>query len=122
MIKIRKAKKEDKKSIIDLCDKHKKIIISPLPLWNKFYVAEKNGMVIGCCAVEIYSSKIAEIRSLVVLKEHQNKGIAEKLVNCCCKKASRVKEIFVITSIPGYFKKHKFDFCQGEKYILFKKK
>jgi len=121
-MKIRKAKKEDQKIIINLCKKYKNIIISPLPSWNKFYVAEDKGSIIGCCAVDIYSPKIAEIRSLLVLEEYQNSGIGEKLVNRCCKKASRIKEIFVITSIPGYFKKLKFDFCQGEKYILFKKK
>lgn len=119
-MKIRKAKKADWKNIVSLCKEHEGTIVFPLPNYKKFYVAENKKQIIGCCALDKYSNKIAEIRSLVVLDEHRKKGIGKKLVTACCKRGKRIKEIFAITSSPDYFKKMDFDFVHNEKYILFK--
>ena len=35
-------------------------------LLDAFWVAEVDGRVVGCCCLEIYSPKIAELRSLAV--------------------------------------------------------
>ena len=120
-MKIRKAKKEDYKSIIKLCEKHMGTILFPIPKCSKFMVAEDKGKIVGCCALEIYSPKIAEIRALVVDENYFGQSIGQMLVQGCCQKGSGIKEIMVITGIPDYFKKLGFDFFQEEKFILFKK-
>src|SRR3989338_4138671 len=50
---------------------------------SSFFVYEKNGKVIGCCSLEIYNQKLAEIRSLVVSSEYRNRGIGSALVKRC---------------------------------------
>jgi amino-acid N-acetyltransferase len=120
-MKIRKAKKEDYKSITDLCAKQKNVILFPIPKCSKFVVADEKGKIVGCCALEIYSPKIAEIRALAVEEKYRSYSIGRTLIDKCLEKGRGTKEIIVITSIPGYFKKLGFDFFQKEKYILFKK-
>ena len=122
-MKIRKAKKTDYEDICKIARLYSKKIIEPLPKWRKYYVAEENKKIVGCCALEIYSSKIAEIRSLAVLPKYSKNGYGKKLVEKCLQevKKKKIHEVFAVTSIPDYFKKLGFDFSQGEKYILFKK-
>ena len=120
-MRIRKAKKEDYESIIELCNGHKDVILFPIPRYGKFMVATEAGQIVGCCALEIYSPKIAEIRALVVDEKYRKYSIGQKLVTKCCENGKKIKEIMVITSIPDYFKKFGFNFFHGEKYILFKK-
>src|SRR4051812_37969869 len=45
-----------------------------------FLVAEQEGAVIGCCSLEIYNQKLAEVRSLAVAQERQRKGVASALI------------------------------------------
>lgn len=121
-MKIRKAKKEDYEQIYKITRFYPRIIVQPLPKCRKHYVAIENKRIVGCCALEIYSPKIAEIRSVAVLPGLK-KGYGKKLVKKCIKEAKKkkIKEIFIVTSIPEYFKKLGFNFYQKEKYILFKR-
>ena len=54
---------------------------------SDFFVAEEKSEVVGCCAIVVYSPKIAEVRSLAVRKDFGGKGIATRLINVCVKKA-----------------------------------
>lgn len=72
-----------------------------------FYVAEDNKEIKGVCALHILWEDLAEVRSLVVKKEEQKKGIGSLLVKQCLKEAKKlgIKKVFALTYIPEFFKK-----------------
>ncbi|MBZ0303665.1 MAG: GNAT family N-acetyltransferase [Anaerolineae bacterium] len=87
-----------------------------------FYLAEVDGEIVGCAALEIYSRKLAEIRSLAVSPTMQGMGIGKMLVNACVELARQkyILEVMVITSNEQFFKAVGFDFTMtGEKKALF---
>ncbi|MDQ3239577.1 MAG: GNAT family N-acetyltransferase [bacterium] len=57
---------------------------------DNFFVFEEEDCVIGCCSLEIYNMKIAEIRSLVVSSRHRNKGVGSILVENCLIEARKI--------------------------------
>ena len=65
----------------------------------------RNRKVIGICALHICWDDLAEIRSLAVQEEDQNKGIGAKLVRACMKesKVLGVKRVFALTYEPDFF-------------------
>ena len=76
----------------------------------------------GCAALEVYSKKLAEIRSLAVSPKVQGMGIGKMLVNACVELAheKKILEVMVITSNEQFFKAVGFDFTMtGEKKALF---
>lgn len=91
-----------------------------LPDPEEFFLAEEDGTLIACCALEVYSQRLAEIRSLAVLPAHQGKGIATELVARCVNRAreQKVHEILTVTGTPAFFEKHGFKTFQSEKYAL----
>lgn len=93
-----------------------------LPRPDEFFVAVENEETVACCALEVYSQRMAEVRSLVVLPSHQGKGIATKLVEKCLEeaKALGVYEVLTITGATGLFAKHGFDTFKKEKFALIK--
>ncbi len=72
-----------------------------------FWVAEENGRVFACCAIEVYSKKLAEVRSLVVDPKRQGKGLASHLVEHCLGLArkKRIYEVLAITDRENLFKR-----------------
>ncbi len=86
------------------------------------FVAEAAGRIVGCAAVEIYSPKLAELRSLAVEAAWQGQGVGKLLVQACVERARErnVLEVMTITSAEGFFKSCGFDFTlPGEKKALF---
>jgi len=86
------------------------------------FVAEHAGRLIGFTALEIYSPKLAEIRSLAVSSEVQGQGIGRRLVEACIERAhaENVLEVMAITSSEHFFRACGFDFTlPGEKKALF---
>jgi amino-acid N-acetyltransferase len=75
-----------------------------------FWVATEDGRVVGCCALHISWDDLAEIKSIVVAKHRQRKGIGRQLVLSCLNEAKELgaKKIFVLTYKPAYFKKFGF--------------
>ncbi len=73
---------------------------------GNFFVAVGDGKIIGCCALDIYSEKLAEIRSLVVLPEYQNRGIGGKLIKRCLEKAVYlgIYQVLAVTDRHKLFK------------------
>jgi N-acetylglutamate synthase-like GNAT family acetyltransferase len=91
-------------------------------LLPNYFVAEEAGKIIGCVALEIYSSKLAEVRSLVVVAGHQGQGVGKRLVEACVARAreEQILEVMAITSSEEFFKLCGFDFTlPGEKKALF---
>ncbi len=76
------------------------------------FVAEIEGQLVGFAALEIYSAKLAEIRSLAVSPIHQGLGIGKKLVDRCVEMAreNKVLEVMAITSTEEFFQGCGFDF------------
>lgn len=86
------------------------------------FVAEAAGKLVGFAALEIYSAKLAEIRSLAVIESMQGKGLGRRLVEECVRLAHtrNVLEVMAITSSDEFFRSCGFDFTlPGEKKALF---
>lgn len=87
-----------------------------------YVVAEIDGQIVGCVVLEVYSPKLAEVRSLVVSPDYHGKGIGKKLVTACVERAKDqgVFEVMAITSEDVFFQSCGFDFTlPGEKKALF---
>lgn len=91
-------------------------------LYSCFLVAESEGRLIGCAALEIYSPKLAELRSLAVLPELRQHGVGRALVSACLERAraANVLEVMAISSKENFFLNCGFDFTlPGEKKAFF---
>lgn len=120
---IRKASPKDMPAILELIGTYPdELMQDNLPPAEAFFVAIENGEVVGCCALEIYSKRLAEVRSLAVRKDFQRKGIAKQLIRACTAlaKESAVYELFCITGNPDFFEKQGFGSFKKEKYALIK--
>jgi amino-acid N-acetyltransferase len=92
-----------------------------LELIDTCWVIEEDGEVVGCCCLEQYSSKIAELRSLAVRRDCRGKGYGQQLVRVAVDEAKRrnIRQILVVTSSREFFEKMNFGLCLNEKYALF---
>ena len=128
-IMIRPAKGADIRALAELIDPFvqqnillRRTIDELALLLPNYVVAEADGKIVGCCALEVYSSKLAEVRSLVVAPSHQGQGVGKRLVDVCVERArqERILEVMAITSAEDFFKSCGFDFTlPGEKKALF---
>lgn len=86
-----------------------------------FFVAEEEKQIVGCVQLDIYSKKLAEIRSLVVDKKFRSNGIGSALLRACLKYAKQkgIREVLAVTADIPYFKKHGFKTVLDEKFALF---
>jgi N-acetylglutamate synthase-like GNAT family acetyltransferase len=86
------------------------------------FIAEADGEVVGCAALEVYSKKLAEIRSLAVREEYRRHGVGKQLVAACVERARElnVLEVMAITASEEFFRACGFDFTlPGQKKALF---
>lgn len=123
MVIIRQALQKDYTAIKNLIKSDpKRLMQNLLPKFSDFFIAENSGEIVGCCALEVYSKRIAEIRSLVVKDEFRRKGIGRSLVRACIKKAKKLKvyEVLAITAAVKLFDKHGFKPFKQEKFALLK--
>jgi len=72
-----------------------------------FYVYANDGSLAGVCALHISWEGLAEIRSLAVRQDVVSRGIGTELVRTCLTEAHelQVKQVFVLTYQPGFFRK-----------------
>ena len=72
-----------------------------------FFVFEEDGRILGVCALHICWEDLAEIRSLAVQEDAGRKGVGRQLVEACLEEAKElgVKEVFLLTYIPSFFRK-----------------
>jgi amino-acid N-acetyltransferase len=123
VIRIRKAAARDLPAIQKLIKANPDTLMQKhLPKVGEFFVAEEAGNIVGCCALAVYSKRLAEVRSLAVEKAHRSNGIASALVAACLKEAKRRKvyEVITITGAVKLFKKQGFGTFHKEKYALMK--
>ncbi|WP_417396949.1 GNAT family N-acetyltransferase [Gimesia chilikensis] len=87
-----------------------------------FVAIEADTEIVGFASLEIYSRKLAEIRSLVVADHRQGIGVGKKLVSACVDRARQrnILEVMAVTSSDVFFRSCGFDFTlPGEKKALF---
>ena len=80
------------------------------------------GQVVGFAALEIYSPKLAEVRSLAVADAYRGLGVGKALVGRCVALARQrhVLEVMAVTSNDAFFTNCGFEFTlPGEKKALF---
>jgi N-acetylglutamate synthase-like GNAT family acetyltransferase len=87
-------------------------------LW---WVIDEAGEIVGCCCLEVYSRKIAELRSLAVSEDSRGHGYGKQLVQVAVAEADRrnIKQVLVVTSTLQFFEAAGFGACLNEKYALF---
>ena len=72
-----------------------------------FFIYEDKNKIVGCSALHISWDDLAEIKSLAVARNYQNKGIGRKLAEACILEAKEIGagRVFVLTYAPDFFKK-----------------
>jgi amino-acid N-acetyltransferase len=90
-------------------------------LLDTFWVAEDGGRIVGCSCLEVYSPKIAELRSLAVLPAYRGRGYGAALTAAAVEEAERrgIPQVLVVTSNKEFFERLNFGPCLNEKYALF---
>jgi len=86
------------------------------------YVAQQGEKIVGFSSLEVYSKKLAEIRSLAVCPECRGRGIGKQLVAACVERAREedVFEVMAITANENIFEACGFGFTlPGQKKALF---
>jgi amino-acid N-acetyltransferase len=81
-----------------------------------FIVAELDGSIVGCCALEVIWSDLAEIKSLAVDGAYMGKGIGVRLVTAAVEQAAKlgVPKVFALTLEPVFFEKSGFEIVEKE--------
>jgi len=92
-----------------------------LPHVASFFVALAGDRIVGCCALQIYSKRMAEVRSLAVHPDFQDRGVASRLVQECIRRAKErgVRELFAVTSQTSFFERQGFATFRREKIAMF---
>ncbi len=72
-----------------------------------FKVAEQDGKVVGCCALKVIWSDLAEVKSLAVDQHYFGQGTGKALVHACIDEARMLglKKVFTLTLVPDFFEK-----------------
>ena len=83
-----------------------------------FYVIDVDGKVLGCCAIHITWSDLAEVKSLAVDESLHGSGYGRDMVNICLEDAKLmgVTKVFALTYVPEFFEK--LGFSRVEKSTL----
>jgi len=123
---VRKATMEDIPSICGLINANLDNLLprseeEVADLIESFFVVEEDGEVLGCVCLEIYSQKIAELRSLAVAKKARGKGLGRVLVQAVLQEAEakEIPEVLAVTSALEFFQQMNFKGVLNEKYALF---
>ncbi len=72
-----------------------------------YFVVRQDEKVIACAALHVNWEDLAEVKSLAVTREYQNKGIGDMMVDACLKEANElgITTIFCLTYAPDFFAK-----------------
>jgi amino-acid N-acetyltransferase len=75
-----------------------------------FLVIKKDDRVLACAALHVAWEDLAEVRSMAVDEEWQNKGLGTVLLKACLEEARElgIKTIFCFTYRPAFFKRYNF--------------
>jgi amino-acid N-acetyltransferase len=81
-----------------------------------FIVAELDGNVVGCCALQIIWSDLAEIKSLAVDEANKDRGVGKMLVAAATEQARQLDlpRVFALTLNPAFFEKLGFEVVEKD--------
>ena len=76
-----------------------------------FAVYERDGKVVGCCALAIIWADLAEIRSLAIDDDNRGQGFGRRLVDWCVDESRRlqIRRIMSLTYEQAFFEKFGFE-------------
>ena len=117
-MKIRKAKIADVEAVYslisDYAEQDRMLFRSMADIYENlqdFSVAELDGDVVGCCALQIIWADLAEIKSLAVQQVRIGTGVGKALVQDAIEKAVQLglPRLFALTLKPDFFQKLGFE-------------
>jgi len=123
-MEVRSAKISDAKAIYSLINEYAeqdKMLFRSMPDIYKnlqgFTVAELDGRVVGCCALEVVWSDLAEIKSLAVDQSFKGKGAGRMLAAAAVEQARQmgVEKVFALTLDTQFFEKLGFEKVNTDK-------
>lgn len=101
----------------------RELVQDDIPRLQSFFVAEARTLkeIVGCCALQVYSRRLAEVRSLAIHPDFRGQGIAGRLVQACRQRGRdrQVHQLLAVTSEPGFFEACGFTVHSGWKTALF---
>lgn len=70
-----------------------------------FFVAEEAGSLLGCCALDVIWSDLAEVKSLAVSEQARGRGVGRQLVASAVDMARdlHIDRVFALTLEPVFF-------------------
>ena len=82
---------------------------------QEFFVAEKDGSIIGCGALHVLWEDLGEVRTVAVNEEFRGQKIGHQILNAIIERAQSLglKRLFCLTFETGFFGKHGFTEIQG---------
>lgn len=115
---VRNAKICDVKAVYSLINNYaeqdKMLFRSAVDIYENlqsFIVAEADGEITGCCALEIIWSDLAEIKSLAISEGKTGAGVGRAIVEAAVDKAQQLglERVFALTLAPEFFEKMGFE-------------
>jgi N-acetylglutamate synthase-like GNAT family acetyltransferase len=82
-------------------------------------VVKDGDKIIGCGCLDVYSRRIAEIRSFIVHPDYRGHNISKDILTNLLTLVREKQRVFVVTSARDYFEKNGFTTFSDEKYVLF---
>jgi amino-acid N-acetyltransferase len=72
-----------------------------------YFVVRDGDVLVGCAALHVNWSDLAEVRSVAVAEDHQRTGVGSKVVRACLREAAELglPIVFCLTYKPGFFEK-----------------
>ena len=82
---------------------------------QEFFVAEKDGAIIGCGALHVLWEDLGEVRTVAVNEEFRGQKIGHQILTAIIDRAQTLglKRLFCLTFETGFFGKHGFTEIQG---------
>lgn len=121
-VDIREARTSDVRAIRTLMDAYAahRILLSKATVTlfedvQEFYVAEADGVVVGCGALHVLWEDLAEVRTLAVDEQHRGRGIGDLLLRRLLQQARHlgVARVFCLTFEVDFFSRHGFTEIEG---------
>lgn len=122
-MKVRIAKISDAKAIYSLinyyAERDRMLFRSMADIYENlqaFSVVELDGNVLGCCALQVIWSDLAEIKSLAVDEAKTGTGAGKMLVAAAAEQARQlgIRKVFALTLNPDFFEKSGFEIIEKD--------
>jgi amino-acid N-acetyltransferase len=118
---VRRARVGDVRRIKELVDCYAGVVLLTKQLVTlyedvqEFWVAERNGAVMGCGALHVLWEDLAEIRTLAVHPDAVGQGVGHALVAQLVEQGRMLglRRLFVLTFEERFFSRHGFQSIQG---------